>query len=296
VDVVLINASVFSLPASHRAGAIVYDGTTDLGLWRPPGPDRDLLYAYGDTLNSVLGKERALLNGGRLEHGQALRLHPGKLRCDYLIWLGGRPPHGDAEPAEAVAPSQIERLASAALALASKHDTSRVAFGAIGAGRSEADAAERMAAVVRGAHAFREQCLREGRSTPIEEVIVASPNAADVAKARRLTVRLAKAPPAEPSRAAAVAAAGARRSASGAGRSVATSSRRGRSRKLDPSEVARERTRAEPYDRSRAYAEGDWFVHPTFGTGQVQLVLGPERMVTALFEDGEERRLIHARS
>jgi hypothetical protein len=76
---------------------------------------------------------------------------------------------------------------------------------------------------------------------------------------------------------------------------VTTASRRGRGRRLDPEEVARARTRAAPYDRTHAYHEGDWFVHPTFGAGQVQLVLGPERMVTALFEDGEERRLIHAR-
>jgi hypothetical protein len=44
------------------------------------------------------------------------------------------------------------------------------------------------------------------------------------------------------------------------------------------------------------YLTGEWFTHPSFGTGQVQTVLGPERMVTALFEDGEERRLIHART
>lgn len=294
VDVVLINASVFSLPASQRAAAIVYDGTVDLGLWRPPGPDRDLLYAYGDTLPGVLGKERALLPGGRLELGQALRLHPGKLRCDYLIWVGSRPEHGDAEPSPAPPVAVIEQVTESALELASKHDTSRVAFGAIGMGRDQADAADRMAAVVRGAHAFRAKCLAQGQSTPIEEVLVCSPSAADVAKARRSTARLTKtAEVAEPRAAAATT--GSRRSAAGAGRSVSTASRRGRSRKLDPAEVARERTRAAPYDRSRSYNEGEWFVHPKFGTGQVQLVLGPERMVTALFEDGEERRLIHER-
>src|SRR5262245_27596411 len=111
VEVALVNASVFALPASQRASAIVYDGTSDLGLWRPPGLDRDLLHAYGDTLGGVLGKERALLRGRALELGQALRLHPGKLRCDYLIWVASRPPHGDAEPAAAPALSALEQMA-----------------------------------------------------------------------------------------------------------------------------------------------------------------------------------------
>jgi hypothetical protein len=78
--------------------------------------------------------------------------------------------------------------------------------------------------------------------------------------------------------------------ASGAPRRV-----RGRNR-LDPSELAAARVRAAPYDRSRTYLTGEWFIHPSFGAGQIQTVLGPERMVTALFEDGEERRLIHART
>jgi len=291
VDVVLINALVFSLPASQRAGAIVYDGTVDLGLWRPPGPDRDLMHAYGDTLSAVLSKERGLLPGGRLQPGQAVRLHPGKLRCDYLIWVGSRPPHGQTEPAAAPPPQTLEQVAVAALLLASKHDTSRVAFGILGSGRDQADAADRMAAAVRGAHAFRAKCLQDGISTPIEEVVVCSPSAADLAKARRMTARLTTTAPAEAQRAAP-----SRRGESSAARSVTSASKRGRGRnKLDPNEVARARTRAEPYDRSHAYHEGDWFMHPTFGAGQVQLVLGPERMVTALFEDGQERRLIHAR-
>jgi hypothetical protein len=293
VDVVLINASVFSLPGSQRAGAIVYDGTIDLGLWRPPGPDRDLLHAYGDALGPLLAKERSLLASGRLAPGQAVRLQPGKLRCDYLIWVASRPPHGEAEPAPAPPAAALEQVALAALLLANNHDTSRVAFGVLGAGREQADPADRMAAAVRGAHAFRAKCLREGLSTPIEEILICSPSAADVAKARRLTARLAKTASAPPQR---VFAEPLRRAQSSAPRSVSSANRRSRGRRLDPAEVARARTRAEPYDRSRSYREGDWFVHPTFGAGQVQLVLGPERMVTALFEDGEERRLIHDRT
>ena len=151
VEVALINASVLALPASARASVIVYDGTEDLGLWRPPGPDRDFADAYGDTLMALLAKERGQLSGGKLKLGQALRIHPGKLRCDFVIWLASRPPHGDSQPAPAPELSAIEGLCAAALRLAEKHDVERVAFGPIGAGPGAADAGERMAAVVRGA-------------------------------------------------------------------------------------------------------------------------------------------------
>jgi hypothetical protein len=36
-------------------------------------------------------------------------------------------------------------------------------------------------------------------------------------------------------------------------------------------------------------------LHPSFGAGQVQTVLGPERMIEVLFGDGQQRKLIHAR-
>ena len=292
MDLVLIQASPYELPPSHRAAAIVYDGTTDLGLWRPPGPDRELLEAYGSSLPTMLAKERAQLPGGCLEPGQAMRLHPGKLRCDYLIWVASRPPHTQAEPAPAPGLEAIAQLVASALELASKHGMLRIAFGALGAGPSAANAAERMAAVVHAADAFRAECMRQGSALAIDEVLVCGSSAADVAKARRLSARLTKQasavasdlslppPPRVP-----------RASTKGA-----SSARRGKARRLDPDELATARIRAAPYDRGRSYVTGEWFIHPSFGTGQVQIVLGPERMLTALFENGEEHRLIHART
>jgi O-acetyl-ADP-ribose deacetylase (regulator of RNase III) len=294
MDVVLINASLYELPPSHRAAAIVYDGTSDLGLWRPPGPDRELLQAYGGTLAPALDKERGQLPNGRLALDQALRLHPGKLRCDYLIWLAGRPPHGKTEPAPAPDLDAVERLAQAALMLASKHGTLRVAFGALGAGANAADVASRMAAVVRGADAFRAARLQQGAALPIEEVLVCASSAAEVAKARRLTAKLSRQAPLPPPPAAPRETKRAARSTSPRA-SGAPKRARGRNRP-DPSELAAARVRAAPYDRGRMYLTGEWFIHPSFGAGQVLTVLGPERMLTALFEDGEERRLIHART
>jgi O-acetyl-ADP-ribose deacetylase (regulator of RNase III) len=294
MDVVLINAALYELPPSHRAGAIVYDGAVDLGLWRPPGPDRELLEAYGETLPDVLDKESAQLKGGALAIGQALRIHPGKLRCDYLIWVASRPEHGETDASAAPAAEAIERLVQGALELASKHNTSRVAFGALGAGPSAGDIAERMASVVRGADAFRAARLQRGAALAIEEVLVCAKSAADVAKARRLTARLARqtmAPvPVAPGQRETTRAPAARKPA-GTG-----AAKKPRGRKLDPNELAAARVRAAPYDRSRLYMTGEWFSHPAFGMGQVQLVLGPERMVTALFEDGQERRFIHGRT
>jgi O-acetyl-ADP-ribose deacetylase (regulator of RNase III) len=289
VEVALINASVLALPASARAGVIVYDGTEDLGLWRPPGPDRDFQDAYGDTLTSLLAKERAQLPGGRLPRGQALRIHPGKLRCDFLIWVASRPPHGDEQPAPAPDLAAIEQLSQAALRLAEKHDAERVAFGALGAGPGAADAAERMAAVVRGARAYEAECLRRGAAPPLEEVLVCAPNAADVAKAKRLTSTLAKQvtpaptprfdrsdpPPRAPAR-------------------KPSTPRRAKG-KLDPEQLAMARSHAGTYDRTQTYATGDWLMHPSFGAGQVQSVATAERMITVLFGDGQERRLIHQR-
>jgi O-acetyl-ADP-ribose deacetylase (regulator of RNase III) len=289
VEIVLIHASVYSLPVSNRAEAIVYDGALDLDLWRPLGPDRDLLEAYGDTLQTVLTKERAQLPGRRLELGQSIRIHPGKLRCDFLIWVASRQPHEDTVAAAAPPPEEIEDLVQAALKLASKHGAVKVAFGNFGAGPGAAEPGERMAAVVRGADAYRKACLRDGESQAVEEVYICAAKQSELSSARRLTARLAKQ---------ALVATEAPVSRPPAAKSPARASsapRKAKARKLDANEVASARLQAAPYDRTHAYYAGEWFVHPAFGTGQVQAVFGPERMVTALFEDGEERRLIHAR-
>lgn len=300
VDVVLVNASVLALPPSQRAAAIVYDGTDDLTLWRPPGIDRELMHAYGDTLQAVLDRERAELPEGKLELGGAVRLHPGKLRCDYVIWVAGRAPHGEDEAAPAPALSALSALVRGALELAAKHDAERVAFGPLGAGPGAAEAAERMAAVVRAAQHYAEACLGRGAATPIEEVLVCAPSAADVAKAKRMTAQLARhaapeslrVPLASSSRAGLPRTSAPSRTSSAPRSSSAP--RRGKPR-LDPEQLAFARSHATPYDRTRSYLTGDWILHPSFGAGQVQTVLGPERMIEVLFGDGQERKLIHAR-
>jgi hypothetical protein len=295
VDILLLQASVLHLPSGKRASAIVYDGTSDLGLWRPPGPDRDLWDAYGEELRSVLDKERKRLPGHKLPDDGVLRLHPGKLHCDFLIWAASRAPHGDTEAAPAPTAEAVGEVARRVIEFVAQHDVVRVAFPALGKGRGEAPIADRMAAIVRAVAAYKEACFVGEKPTHIEEVIVCDPSSANVAKAKRMVERLARAGYTEPTPAPAPARSQARSSAAGksSGRSESTGRKRN-APKLRPDDIAAARARSRMYDRSHVYSEGDFFIHPVFGVGQVQTVK-PERMVVVLFENGDERTMIHSR-
>lgn len=292
MDILLLQASVLHLPSSKRASAIVYDGTSDLGLWRPPGPDRDLWDAYGDDLRGVLDKERKRLPGQILPVPGVLRLHPGKLHCDFMLWAASRPPHGNTEASPAPSAEMVGNVARAVIEFVAQHDVVRVAFPALGKGPGEAPVVDRMAAIVRAVAAYKEACFVAERPTHIEEVIVCDPSSANVSKAKRMVERLAKAGYAEPAPAPA-AAAPARKERSSSSRSEGTGRKRGAPR-LKPEDIANARARSAMYDRSKVYMEGDFFIHPVFGVGQVQTVK-PERMVVVLFENGEERTMIHSR-
>lgn len=273
---------------------IVYDGTQDLGLWRPPGPDRELWDAYGDDLRAVLDKEKKRLPNGELPIGGVLRLHPGKLHCDFLLWVATRKPHGQTEPAGAPSLSEVENAARRAIEFVAEHDVVRVAFSALGAGKGEAPASERMGAVVRAVAAYKEACFAAERPTHIEEVIICDPSGENIAKARRLAPKLSKTayvpfPP--PTAAAAAPRERAARTVSATG--AKTPARRGQP-KLRAEDVAAARARAHPYDRTRCYTAGAWLIHPVFGVGQVQLVK-PDRMIAVLFENGDDKTLIHDR-
>lgn len=297
MDISLLQASVLHLPSSKRASAIVYDGTQDLGLWRPPGKDRELWDAYGQELRGVLDKECGRLHDQRLPIGGILRLHPGKLHCDFLIWVAGRGPHGETEPAAAPSLAVVSDMARRVIEFVAEHDVVRVAFPALGAGPGEGPVAERMAAIVRAAAAYKEACFAAERPTHIEEILVCDPSSANVATAKRMVERLARtvtapasvAPPAS-ARERAPSAPRAPRSASGGSRSGSRGAPR-----LAPDEVASARVRSQPYDRTRTYREGEWLIHPTFGVGRVQSVKQAERMVVVLFESGDERTMIHSR-
>jgi hypothetical protein len=121
---------------------------------------------------------------------------------------------------------------------------------------------------------------------------VCDPSSVNVSKAKRMVERLAKAGYAEPAPAPAAAPRAARSASST--RSPGDPPRKRGAPRLKPEDIAAARARSPTYDRSHTYIEGNFFIHPVFGVGQVQVVK-PERMVVVLFENGEERTMIHAR-
>lgn len=285
MDITLLNASIFHLPSSHRADVIVHDGPRDLRLWRPPGPDRDLWEAYGDDLQDVLDKERTGLDADVLAPAAVVRIHPGKLHCDFLLLCATREPHGDARQAGAPGDALIEQAARQALEFAGRQHVARVAFPALGAGPEALEVPARMAAVVRAAHAYKQACFTEGRPAGIEEVVVCDASGSAVSRTKHLVARMARTAAAPQAAEPAKRKTATRRTATGRGP---------RKPSLDAGELSHARATASAYDRTRMYGAGDWFIHPKFGAGQVREV-DPEGRVKVLFEDGKERTMLHAR-
>ncbi len=292
MDILLVQAKPFSLPTSRRVGVIVHDGTTDLRIWPGPGPDRDLSEAYGPDLGRVLDAERARA-GGAIPVGQLLRLHPGRLHCDFLLWIATRPPETKGYQAPAPDRDVIAAAVRTAIDFASERNVIRMAMGALGAGPSAMDDTERLALVARTAAVHAEDRSGRGLPSQIEEVLVCDERLSVVTGARRMVGSLAKTPPPEKPL---PGAAPARRVASGSSAQkpkAPSGGARGKHR-LDDMEIARARATARPWDRGVRYSTGQWFVHVKFGAGRVEEVT-PDGFIVCLFEDGETRKLIHAR-
>lgn len=298
MDIVLLQASAYELPSSRRVGVIVHDGATDLRLWPGPGPDKDIAFAYGPAeLARLLEVERERA-GGSVPIGAVLRLHPGKLHCDFLLWIATRPPEKAGIQAPAPGRDVLEAAVRAALDFAAARDVIRIAFPALGAGPQALPDPERLALIARACGAYYEDCLATGRPNKIEEVLVCDSRVGVVSAARKLASSVARAPSPERSKPSAPP-----RAASPLSRGASTAADRPRDRsrtaatarnpRLDEREVALARARAEPWDRTRTYAVGDWFVHAKFGVGRVEETT-TDQFIVVLFEDGQTRRLIHA--
>ncbi|GAB4209468.1 MAG: hypothetical protein OHK0013_28910 [Sandaracinaceae bacterium] len=292
MDIVLLQASAYELPTSRRVGVIVHDGTTDLRIWPGPGPDKDLSFAYGPPeLSRALEAERQRA-GGQVPIGTLIRMHPGRLHCDFLLWIATRPPEQAGIQAPAPGKETLEAAVRAVLEFVAPRDVIRVAFPALGAGPQALPDAERMAVIARACSAYYEDCLAQGRPNTIEEVLVCDPRLSVVTAARKLVSHIAKAPPPEkPASAAAPTREPRPRAANGGRKPTAPASpRKGR---LDDREVAYARAHSRPWDRTTTYKVGDWFVHAKFGVGRVEETTA-DQFIVVLFEDGETRRLIHA--
>lgn len=294
MDVLLMTGSAFDLPSSRRVGAIVYDGTRDMQLWPGPGSDRILLQAYGPNLQEMLDVELEQMDADELELGAVQRVHRGKLHCDMLIWAATRESEPGTDRSPAPNAKIISQVVDAALRFAAQRNVVRIAFPGLGAGTGELPIDERLALIVQGAHKYYDECFASGRAPVIEEVLVCDPSSMAINAAKRRVANLAKAVAPAP-RPGSSDAPPARRTVGGSGAraSKAPGSRRGPPR-LDPGEIAAAHNSAQPYDRTRAYASGSWMLHPKFGAGRVEQVT-QEGAIMVLFEDGEVRKMLHAR-
>ena len=297
MDLSLVQANAYELPTSRRVGVIVHDGGTDLRLWPAPGPDRDLLTAFGSDLPRVLEAERTRA-GGSIAPGGLLRLVPGRLHCDFLIWIGSRPAEKRGQQAPAPARETLEKAVRDVLDFVRERNVIRIAFPALGAGPSALDDAERLAIIARACTAYYDDCLATGKANPIEEVVLCHSGLSVVTAARRMVGQIAKLSvdkPPPPVRGAAPSKApkaGPKATSKTRDSKAPSAPRRGAPR-LDEADVMRARVAAKPWDRNTRYMEGHYFVHAKFGVGRVSQVT-PDGFIVCLFQDGETRRLIHA--
>ncbi len=289
MDISILQASVYELPTSRRVGVIVHDGTTDLRVWPGPGPDKELAYAYGpQELARLLDGERSRA-GGAVPVGTVLRLHPGRLHCDFLLWIATRGPEHAGIQASAPSEAILTRAVLDALDFVATRNVLRVAFPALGAGPSAIGDAERLAIIASACGAYYERCLEEGRANWIEEVLLCDPRLSVVTAARKLARAVAKAADKESAPRVESASRPSRASAGAAPKRPSAA----RKPSLDPREVAYARANARPWDRNTRYRVGDFFVHVKFGVGRVEEIT-PDQFAVVLFEDGNVRRLIHA--
>lgn len=289
MDLSLVQSNTYELPTSSRVGVIVHDGTTDLRLWPGPGPDRELLGAYGPDLPRVLESERNRA-GGSLAPGSLLRVIPGRLHCDFMLWVATRGPESQGTQAPAPSREIIEKAVSDVLEYVRERNVIRIAFPALGAGPGQLDDAERLAIIARACTKHYEGNLASGRATTIEEVVLSDPRLSVVTAARRQIGQIAKLAVETPARAPAAAGPARPKAPKAPGASAA---KRGQPR-LDPNEVQRARAVARPWDRTVVYRDEDFFIHAKFGVGKV-MSHTPDGFIVCLFEDGETRKLIHAR-
>jgi O-acetyl-ADP-ribose deacetylase (regulator of RNase III) len=285
MDIYWANAAVCNLPSPQRVEVLVHDGPTDLRPWPGPGPDRDLQEAYGPTFKDVLAEQFRNL-GRPLEIGEVLRLHPGKLHCNYLLWIASRGPEKDAERDRAPDLGVLERGTLAALEYARERGSQSIAFGAMGEGPNSLNPEERLATIVRAAHRFHESIFERGVSASLETVRVCDANKTVVGQARRAVGRLAKVD----AKAAAAEVSSAAKRTPAAKKPPAPRKVKG----LDPELVSKYRAGAHVYDRGDVFEAGEWIVHSRFGVGRVGEVTA-QGSIVVLFEDGSTRTMLHAR-
>lgn len=296
MDISLVRASIYDLPSRQRLDALVYDGSSDMQLWPGRGADFDLDERFGGTLQAALDAEVRQLPDRTLPLYEVVRVARGRLHCDFLAWVATRPPQTGTRPEPAPDAAGIAKAVKAALHFASSRHVKRIGFGALGAGPGELPTAERLITIIRAAHEYEEECAASGMSTGIEEVLVCETLGSVYQKVAAAVRDLAKIDNIVAQPASVRAATIKRDSARSSGPPRKATTRKGQ--KLSAQEVDAHRHSAPAYSPRIRFNAGDWLNHARFGIGRVEEVSPGESTEQArvLFEDGVERRLVHARS
>lgn len=287
VEVTLVNRSVYSLPSKQRVGCIVYDGSADMQLWPGPGPDSLLSEQYGDGLQRALDTELKQVPGRLLEIPSVIRVTPGRLHCNFLAWLATRASEPGSKRQPAPDAELLTQGVVKAIEFAAERNVTRMAFGALGGGPGELSKPERLVLIVKAAHAYHERCFATGTAPVVEEVLVCDGSGPDFRKAKERVRGLAKASSPEAAKPKKAKKRRATKKASGTGKTRAAP-------RLTADEIATAKTGAEKYSMKLTYAEGDYFIHPKFGVGKVIGFPAPGQILVG-FEDGSERKMVHAR-
>ena len=296
MEVTLVQRSVYDLPSKQRVGAIVFDGTADMQIWPGPGPERELEEHYGAGLQRGLDNELRQVDGRRLDIPSVIRVHPGRLHCNFLLWLASRPPEPGTDRSAAPGADVLRAGVIEALRFSAKRSVERVAFPALGAGPKELGRPERLAIIVQAAHAYHQECVQAGRSPVVEEVFVCEPSGPVFRDAKQRVGGMVKAVEKElrPAELEDKKAARRRLGSTGPGRAKKSSTAKVKQAKLTAEEAASARRAGDKYSMRSTYAEGDFFVHPKFGSGKVVGLPAPGQIL-CVFEDGSERKLVHGR-
>ncbi len=295
MEVTLVQRSIYDLPSKRRVGAIVFDGAADMQLWPGPGPERELQEHYGDGLQRALDNELRQVEGQKLPIGAVIRVHPGRLHCNFLAWIASRSPEPGTTRSPAPPAEVLREGVLAALRFAAERSVEKIAFPALGAGPNELGRPERLALIVEAAHAYQAECKKAGRSPIVEEVFVCEPagpifreakrRIGDEATAEEKQLRPREQADKKQRR---------RRLASKTG-SKKSSKARSRKPKLTAEEALKARDTGLTYSMRTTFAEGDLFMHKKFGAGKVVGLPAPGQIL-CVFEDGSERKLVHGRT
>ncbi|MFT5354167.1 MAG: O-acetyl-ADP-ribose deacetylase (regulator of RNase III) [Polyangiales bacterium] len=290
MEVTLLNRSAYTIPSKKRVDAIVFDGARDMQIWPGPGLEAKIREHYGDDLQRALDAELKQVPGRMLDIPSVIRVHQGRLHCNFLLWAATREPEPGSTRSPAPGLKMIDRIVTMSLDFALERHVKRIAFPALGGGPGEASVEDRLVTIVKAAQAYYDKAYEEGRALGIEEVIVCVPSAPvfrNVHSRVRNMVKVGALPAPPPSEKKPVR----RRAAGGASKAKTTKAKKPTG--LSMAE-ANENSGAAKYNMRATYAENDFFTHPKFGVGKV-IGLPAQGQMECSFEDGSVRKLVHSR-